>query len=39
MQLELGQGSTGDPDSHTAHLHLSAVLTGFEAAASNVKKQ
>lgn len=39
MQLELGQGSTGDPDSHTARLHLSAVLTGFEAAASNMKKQ
>ena len=39
MRLGLGQESTGDPDSHTARLHLSAVLTGFEAAASNVKKQ
>ena len=26
MQLELGQGSTGDPDSHTARLHLSPAL-------------
>lgn len=39
VQPELGQESTGDPDSHTARLHLSPALTGFEAAASNMKKQ
>lgn len=39
VQPELGQESAAEPDSHTARLHLSPALTGFEAAASNMKKQ